>query len=706
MTPKPNAIALVLAGLLFGINPLLGAAKPTPPPNDYSVSDATDIRVDGRLLDWPAARRIDLDRKDQVVEGQAFWRGPESLSAKCFLAYDSENLYLAVIVQQDHKPNGSLRPGSPEGDRVELTLSTGWEVPRPPGRTRRETHLILTPGEGSKQPSIWLPARSQEAPGTRLVAKTTSQGYLLEASLPWTLFPGIEVAQGKTCRFQLAVESYGTLSKAILHRLELGTGEPSQWPFLRFIGQMKAQVPDQPGVRSDPGISQLGDGTQGNLLLGTRTLEGKVLDGRGRPVPSAYVWTWPEAIGAYAGPDGTFRLVDVKVYRSSKLLASAPGWGSAVTALRGKTGLVVSLPGNGPRTWGFGFAGSVFPEKPPHPASWLYVPSEGTLSAPDFLEEAVRFVSSCHKAGGTPAVTLPLLASGDVAKWWESIKGRTGEAPIDWVLQSPPAGPSNPYAYLNAYRDAFLSLKESHPGVWVMGPFFGSGQVSRETTFLKDDGEIVDDLAVQGKFILKAPCGPAQAFRKTRELERFYAERAESLESRMDRPVPAEFILEAGCEGGDPMGYGPALWMASAVADWVDQFQGPLYFRWMGALPTDTSPVGRMTDLLTSLGLGERVNCSTLQPGIMCVARRDNDGAIRLLVVNRTSDLPFAVKATLDGRNGNLSVEAGLHRFVEFEIPVESVGVVRVPATGAPTGQWYGAHSAKRGEPIQTLEVR
>jgi len=161
--------------------------KPDPPP-----------AIDGQLDEWSTVPgTIEIHRRDQAVYGAAAWQSPRDLSAKAWLAWRGEHLYLAAAVNDDRHLQRGRGPAMWKGDHLELYLDLAPDLdPHRNTLGTGQVHLGFSPGNLEKtgdplvdirpEATIFTPEGVQ-ASDIQMAAQKTSTGYVLEAAIPWTL---------------------------------------------------------------------------------------------------------------------------------------------------------------------------------------------------------------------------------------------------------------------------------------------------------------------------------------------------------------------------------------------------------------------------------------------------------------------------------------------------------------------------------------
>lgn len=112
----------VLVMVLCLMLPVAAFAGDTPTVIAYKVN--SPITIDGTLDDWILDSPIIIEDESQVIRDADFWQGPTDLSAKVYVMWDEENLYLAADVTED-TPFGAIEMLELDGqDNLKLYIST------------------------------------------------------------------------------------------------------------------------------------------------------------------------------------------------------------------------------------------------------------------------------------------------------------------------------------------------------------------------------------------------------------------------------------------------------------------------------------------------------------------------------------------------------------------------------------------------------
>ena len=196
---------------------------------EMSVSPAAAVNkltqtptIDGKLNDWPDVKTfpIHLDKAAQLLVGVPFgevgfprfdWNSVKDLSAHAIVAYDKDNLYIAVRVYDDKLENlwyrGKFPQQAYQGDSIEIFLDARTDKQGEPTFTGDCAHLIIVP------PMPDYPARvfriqkphGTELPGMVIESQALDDGYAVEVKIPFDNYPELKVGPGLNIGFDLGV---------------------------------------------------------------------------------------------------------------------------------------------------------------------------------------------------------------------------------------------------------------------------------------------------------------------------------------------------------------------------------------------------------------------------------------------------------------------------------------------------------------------
>ena len=145
--------------------------------------------IDGELAEWEG---VPSTASAYRVFRAAGWDGTEDLTAVWRLGWDADHLYVAVDVEDDVHVQTQMGNQIFRGDSVELQIDT--DPAANAASVNAETfQIILSPGDFSGlSPSAFRfqgtgGGRLVDAPGhgVRVAAERTTDGYHLEAAIPW-----------------------------------------------------------------------------------------------------------------------------------------------------------------------------------------------------------------------------------------------------------------------------------------------------------------------------------------------------------------------------------------------------------------------------------------------------------------------------------------------------------------------------------------
>ena len=215
-------------------------------------------RIDGDLAEWGTVEQfpVRIDRPQQVVIGTPHtaihhdpsltcdWKGPDDLRLAAAVAYDSDNLYVAVRVWDDAIVNlraAEKPPISYEGDCIELFLDARKpELQGQRAYTPEVIHLMVVPPvQGHPAPMFHLSKpRHGKLKAVALDAARLEDGYTIEMRLPRSNFPSIKLTPGTAIGFDIAIDDSD--SAAVLGRKSqlVWAGDASNYANASVFGRL------------------------------------------------------------------------------------------------------------------------------------------------------------------------------------------------------------------------------------------------------------------------------------------------------------------------------------------------------------------------------------------------------------------------------------------------------------------------------------
>jgi len=150
------------------------------------------VTIDGKLNEWNKAKPIKMADASFFKEGLT-WDGPEDLSGKAYIMWDEDNIYIAAdITDKIPMVNKKTKANIWNGDAIEVVMSADPKASPTRKRFKRSDYQIgLSTGDGKgNQPTIWNWQRRRVPKGSKIAVKrkSTPQGYVLEANIPWKFF--------------------------------------------------------------------------------------------------------------------------------------------------------------------------------------------------------------------------------------------------------------------------------------------------------------------------------------------------------------------------------------------------------------------------------------------------------------------------------------------------------------------------------------
>jgi len=196
LAPPPPTDSTTAANVAPTIT--VNAPAPTNTPLPATAGDVTAPRletaptIDGVLSDWPAGHTIASSYRVYQVAG---WNGTEDVTAVWQLGWDNNNLYVAVSVTDDTHVQTASGNQIFRGDSVDMQFDTERTADFGDGLSPDDYQITLSPGNFTDLPPSAFRFRGTadgailDAPGghnVTLAAQATTDGYDLEAAVPWS----------------------------------------------------------------------------------------------------------------------------------------------------------------------------------------------------------------------------------------------------------------------------------------------------------------------------------------------------------------------------------------------------------------------------------------------------------------------------------------------------------------------------------------
>jgi hypothetical protein len=181
-TEQPNIAPT--STLLTNIPPGSGAVE--------AVALAASLTIDGNLAEWSGVVAAASTNRVYSVAG---WDGSDDLTAVWQLAWDNNNLYVAVAVTDDTHVQNASGNLIFRGDSLDMQFDTMRDADFGNGLSPDDFQITLSPGDFAGNPPAAFRYRGTasgeilDAPGghnVTVAAQQTGTGYTLEAAIPWT----------------------------------------------------------------------------------------------------------------------------------------------------------------------------------------------------------------------------------------------------------------------------------------------------------------------------------------------------------------------------------------------------------------------------------------------------------------------------------------------------------------------------------------
>ena len=162
--------------------------------------------LDGNFSEWSSAK---IYPAHAIVYGKDNWSGNPDLQGNFQVGWDASNLYLAVSVSDQLYVQMASGGEMYKGDSIEILMDTNQQADfYVESLSPDDYQLGISPGNPapSRSPEafLWFPSTISGGRSVQIYASVTSDGYLIEAAIPWSTF-GIQPQNGQHYGFALSV---------------------------------------------------------------------------------------------------------------------------------------------------------------------------------------------------------------------------------------------------------------------------------------------------------------------------------------------------------------------------------------------------------------------------------------------------------------------------------------------------------------------
>lgn len=194
--------------------------------------------IDGNLNEWEDVPTIE---SMHLVFNAESWDGTDDVRAFWQLGWDRDNLYTAVLVEDDTHVQTQRGNSIFKGDGVSIQLDTQLEADFGPRLSPDDFQINLSPGDFAGNPPVAIRFRGDNSGnlidmvghGIQVAALRSGNGYTLEAAIPWGNL-GITPESGLQMGIALNVNDNDTPGAAVQEVMmsQVATrrfSDPSSW---------------------------------------------------------------------------------------------------------------------------------------------------------------------------------------------------------------------------------------------------------------------------------------------------------------------------------------------------------------------------------------------------------------------------------------------------------------------------------------------
>jgi hypothetical protein len=533
---------------------------------------------------------------------------------------------------------------------------------------------------------------------------------------------------------------------------------PSVWSWVQWIGTTQVSIPVQ--NETDENSILVADGTGGAIFRGLKTVTGLVTDGKGRPLSGARISTWPATTVVFTDDQGDFKMDPVKVYRQTVVYAEKDGYTASLGTLDQKSmAATVSLPAMAVSLWSTNhdispiFYGQNLSFDPKN--SWIPLEDKTNAAVKSLGLNVIRFntekltglsletqeqaldqfVAYAQSVGASPMIEIP-IQPGDsslASEWVDYCNRQKGDGVRYWCVGNEPdlyaqklpddaLDHYNVYDYINDFRLDYNAMKRVDPTLVILGPDLAfpaqEGEKDWLTPFLQFDGDIVNMVSVHHYACVSPDQYNPQALKDdVRRLKPVFRALQGKVSENSDVYIPLvyseENIYPPSSADQKPVtetqDFSQVLWQGDVMGTLLGEgvvlnAPGPLWGtgHYGFLAPQGPNPTYWIFKLFADRWKGHPLSTQVQKSDVTIYSAQDSQTKDVCLFIFNESPQYYWFNVALNGQGNDLVVDAGLNIHFRYEVPDQTVAVLRIKADGSiGDAGIYSAKMAKAGQAPQ-----
>lgn len=176
---------------------------------DATFKRGTPLVIDGDNRDWSVVPAFHLKGRDNIVIGREALDRPDDIAGRICALWDEKYLYLFAEILDESVTNPYRQTQPWTGDAVELFLDLRkGEALGLPYYDRNVMQIFLVPSDDTHpEPLVKIQQPGGMEPGgIKVASRATSDGYTIEARIPWALATSTPMPTGRIIGMELTLD--------------------------------------------------------------------------------------------------------------------------------------------------------------------------------------------------------------------------------------------------------------------------------------------------------------------------------------------------------------------------------------------------------------------------------------------------------------------------------------------------------------------